>query len=185
MSSVAVAGGTVGYKHNYTIPTYTRLSRFIQTHGANVFSQAFVQRVLATGSKGQSSHGSSSWSLLACRNCLKACLTLVELSCWLHFQASCQATEVMIAHLQPQMGNVERLHCEARDSWRMASPQASSNARGPDVRRCVSKAADCSGLVSSLCGVLALKGALSLSLLLQELVQKAALLLHGRERRKC
>lgn len=101
------------------------------------------------------------------------------------FQASCQATEVVIAHLQPQMGNVERLHCEARDSWRMASPQASSNARGPDVRMCVSKAADCSGLVSSLCGVLALKGALGLSLLLQELVQKAALSLHDRERRKC
>lgn len=101
------------------------------------------------------------------------------------FQASCQATEVMIAHLQPWMGNEERLHCEARDNWRMASPQGNSNARGPDVRMCVSKAVDCSGLVSSLCGVLALKGALGLSLLLQELVQKAALSLHDRERRKC
>lgn len=67
------------------------------------------------------------------------------------FQASCQATEVVIAHLQPQMGNVERLHCEARDSWRMASPQASSNARGPDVRMCVSKAADCSGKLTVWC----------------------------------
>lgn len=86
----------------------------------------------------------------------------------------CKDVDGMIARLQPQMGNEEDLHHEARGSWRMASPQGPSNARGPDVRTCVFQS---SGLLESgklMHGMLVLKGALVLSLLLQALMQKAA-----------
>lgn len=112
---------------------------------------SFMQREKLSGSRGQSCLSSSSWSLLSCRNSLQLCLSgWVSPAGWT-FQASSQATEVMIAHLQSQMGNEELCYTvrpEVHGEWQDCKV---SCARGPDVKACVSEAVDCSSLVSSLC----------------------------------
>lgn len=87
-------------------------------------------------------------------------------------QAPCKDVEGMIAHLQTQMGNEENSPHEARGSWRLASPQGPSNARGPGGRTCIFQSSAMLESEQLMCAMLALKEALGLSLLLQALIAK-------------